>query len=416
MAPSTKKPTPNGKNLKNKKQKNNSKNVKSKQQPKAKFSTIKKATAPVKSKKKSLVTRKEKTIKISTKNVNYSICISTSILNNCSNLEQITYTLYQVAKSCTLYNINEIVILKDSIEPQIKENDAKGKENRLSKDMIIATILQFFVTPPYLVKSVFNKKYWKYFKYCEKLPRVTSLPFMRHVSDSDPENDQARYREGLSIRMEHPNKNKSSTTGGSSKKKEAYQQTKYINVGKSEVLELKNQLIPTNVRVTCDLVERKVVSPEEAYGDYFGMKSSYGYHIRVVDRFSQVFMNAIANYSQTLWINSGDFYFDKESKSYAKLVSKIPALTKIIKASDSEEATNEENKASEEVPQILLMFGKWKNLATHFNANSAKDFDDGVQLHDFFDAELQLPKAVPMGNIRTEDAVMIALTMLDTLY
>ncbi|KAL6943312.1 hypothetical protein ACO0RG_002305 [Hanseniaspora osmophila] len=413
MAPSTKKSPPNGKNLKNKKQKNNTKKSKTTQQSKPKISNNKKANVPVKVKKDNLINRKEKNIKVSTKDVNYSICIPTSILNNCSNLEQITYTLYQIAKSCTLYNINEVVILKDTVESQTSAKSSKLKENRLSKDMIIATILQFFVTPPYLVKSVFNKKYWNYFKYCEKLPRLTSLPFMRHVNDSDPANDQARYREGLSIRMEHPNKNQSS---GSSKKKEAYQQTKYINVGKSEVLELKNQLIPTNVRVTCDLVEKKVVSPEEAYGNYFGMKSSYGYHIRVVDRFSQVFMNAVTNYSQTLWINSGDFYFNKESNTYNnKVVTKIPVLAKIIKATDSEEQSKMEDSA-EEVPQILLMFGKWKHLATHFKANSAKDFDDSVQLHDFFDAELQLPKAVPMGNIRTEDAVMIAMTMLDTLY
>ena len=160
----------------------------------------------------SLKKKPKKTIKICAKTINYSLCIPVSIIDNCKNLEQITHVVYQVAKSAVFFNAGEIVVL--DLERKKTQSDAK-QGLTLSPALLIASLLQYFVTPPYLVKSVFKKEYQSCFSVAAKLPRISALPFMRHLHD-----DKGRYREGLAIRMTKP------STGAKPAKKKAYEQTK----------------------------------------------------------------------------------------------------------------------------------------------------------------------------------------------
>lgn len=385
-----------------------------------------------KAKPKSVMPKKtKKIVKLSSKTVNYSLCIPTSILDNCSNLEQITHTVYQIAKSATIFNAAEIVILdlgerksarKSTLDNQNDHKQAtqikirfdevaekqsgssaaserqKEQKKKLSPAMLIASLLQYFVTPPYLVNSVFKKSYLECFQVAAKLPRLSALPFMRHLKD-----DHGRYREGLAIRMHKPGTNKKDS------KRKPYEQTKYVNVGKGENLELRGQLVPANVRVTVDVIERKVVSPEEAYGDFVGAKTSFGYHVRVAKSFADVFTACPApqGYTQTVWVNSGDYYFNPDLKKTIKIDSKIPHIQKIIKPTSEEDIdVNDTTPAN-----LLVMFGRWNHISDSFK-QSREQFEGCEGAFQFFDGQLDLPGSSPLGNICIEDSCMIALATL----
>ncbi|EDO17352.1 hypothetical protein Kpol_1060p5 [Vanderwaltozyma polyspora DSM 70294] len=365
--------------------------------------TNKDDTSKIKSNPKSkssqpVLKKPKKSIKILSKTINYSICIPTSILDNCHNLEQITSTLYQIAKTATIYNVGEIVILQISKKSDNNNNDSGTSKNqkKLSDSVLIASLLQYFVTPPYLVNTVFKKDYHKYFKYASKLPRLSALPFMRYLDE-----DNGRYREGLTIRMSKPSSNNNSNKG------KEFKQTKYVNVGKPEALELKTQLVPVNVRVTVDTIEKKVVSPQEAYGDFYGAQFSYGYHVRIAQSFGNVFTECSFKngYSQAVWINSGDYYYNENLKKYNKIENNLGRIEKIIRS----EPGNTDNMSN-----LLLVFGKWDHVKKSFN-DSKDQFEGCEGAHQFFDGQLELPGTVPHGRIQIQDSCMISLTLLSTM-
>ncbi|CAB4253039.1 similar to Saccharomyces cerevisiae YGR283C Protein of unknown function [Maudiozyma barnettii] len=345
-------------------------------------------------KKTHILVKPKKTLRVDTKILNHSICVPTTILKNCTNLDQITHIVYQIAKAATIFNVGELVILELGDRKTKQNSDDK---QRLSDSMLIASLLQYFVTPPYLVKSVFKKQYMKYFVAAEKLPRLTALPFMRHYNE-----DEGRYREGLAVRMENP----------SNKSTKEYKQTKYINIGKDELLSLKTQLVPTNVRVTVDAVERKVVSPVEAYGDFVGAQSSFGYHVRVTKNFGSIFTDCSFpnGYSQCIWANSGDFFYDEQEKKYSKVETKVPRITKIVKPE-----TNENDSSTTTQPaNLLIVFGKWYDIKKSFD-ESKDQFEGCDGAHQFFDGQIEMPGASPQGNICIEDSCMITLSVLDAM-
>lgn len=341
----------------------------------------------------------KKTIKICSKTINYSLCIPVSVIDNCKNLEQATHVVYQIAKSAVLFNVGEIVVL----DLGRAEDVPKEPRHRfqMSPVLLVASLLQYFVTPPYLVKSVFKKEYQECFKVAAKLPRITALPFMRHLHE-----DNGRYREGLAVRMQRP------AQGARPAKKKAYDQTKYVNVGKGGALELRGQLVPANVRVTVDLIDRKVVSPAEAYGDFVGAQASYGFHVRVAKTFADIFTQSPApnGYTQTVWVNSGDFYFDPTTKKSLKLETKIPRIGKILKPTPEEVASGE----AENPAHLLVVLGKWDHLKKSFT-RSREMFAGCEGAHQFFDGQLELPGSAPEANIGIHDSCMIAMTMLASL-
>ena len=371
-------------------------------------------------------TKPTKSIKVRSKQIDYSLCIPTSILDNCRNLDQITHVVYQIAKAATLFNVAEIVVLdipplnkgsKDSSPDSKTPIDTRGKKKqRLDDSFLISTLLQFFVTPPYLVRSVFKRQYHHYLKIAERLPRLSALPFMRYYNENNN-----RYREGLAVRMSKPDQPNASTQ---TKPKKEFKQTKYINIGKSEYLELKAQLVPYNVRVTVDTVERRVVSPTEAYGDYVGAKSAYGYRVRIAHSFGDVFMESSFKdgYMQCLYVNSGDFYFDETLKKYRKLETGVPRVTQLVMPTPPPESnhsgTVESTTATATSPAaaapILLVFGKWDHLKRSFE-KSREQFEGCDGPHQLFDGQLELPGAVPQGNVPIEDACMIGLSLMDSL-
>ena len=352
----------------------------------------------------------KKALRVQTKTINHSICVPTTVLSHCKNLEQLTHVVYQIAKAAVTFNVGEVVVLDlgDRKEKAKDDKESKGATHRLSDAMLIATLLQYFVTPPYLVKSVFKKQYAQYFKIAKDLPRLGALPFMRHLGDGD----EGRYREGLAVRMSNPNE----------KSTKEFKQTKYINVGRSELLALKTQLVPANVRVTVDIEERRVVSPVEAYGDFVGARSSFGYHVRVAKSFGDVFTESAqpGGYSQCVWANCGDFYYDEHERRHVKVETKVPRVTTIYQPAAAAAAEAAEHVATGGKPaavqpaNILLVFGKWADIQRAFNG-SRDQFEGCEGAHQFFDGQLEMPGAAPQGCLAIEDACMVSLTLIDTL-
>lgn len=289
----------------------------------------------------------------------------------------------------TLKEIEPVVNIDDALDKSSKKKikfddmDSKAKKedslkNEVSEDaMLIATILQYFVTPPYLTRSLFKSKFFKNFQYAKTFPKLTTLPFM--CEEAEP-----KYREGLTVTM-----GKVSKPLTKSKKSQPLKNTKYVNIGYDKYLELSGQQVPTNVRVTVDTELKKVVSPLEAYKDKVGAKSAYGYHVRIAKKFTSIFTESSfpEGYTQSLYVNSGDYFHHNKD-----------AELKEIGLSDNTKEAN-----------ILLVVGKWKDVEYSFDQDSA-NLEGVSNAKEFFDGQVRIPSGT-----KVEDGSMIALTKLVNL-
>ncbi|EJS44127.1 YMR310C [Saccharomyces arboricola H-6] len=300
----------------------------------------------------------------------YSLCIPTTLVSDCCNLSQITHKIYQVAKFASLFNVSELVILENDSHVQ-----TGASKKKISTAKLILALLQYFVTPPYLCNTVFNEKFKPYLIAASKLPRLSTLPFTRYQKQ-----DHGRYREGLTIKMQKPTLTRKKTG-------KEFKQTKYINIGKPEALALQSQLVPINARVTIDTITRKIVSPQEAYGDFTGTDSLYGYYTRIASSFTDLFMKSPLKegYTQSIYV------------PLATRETNIPALSSLP--------------AIGTPSNILLVFSAWDTLERAFELDKDQFLEcQGPQ--EFFDA--QLPCPLPVSDV--VDAIPMTLTTLSTLF
>ncbi|KAI5910503.1 putative methyltransferase YGR283C [Candida parapsilosis] len=373
-----------------------------------------------------------------------SICVPSSVISskNAYNLQQKTMIAYQIAKASLIYDVAEIIVLTESTTKQEGkggqseeekkdisssigkkvvfddngENDIgssapvenptdteldENTDERVNDDkddaLLLASLLQFFITPPYLIKTMFsprlNPKFGQVlpkFKYAFKLPKIPSLPFMQN------NNVHEHFKEGIIIPRETP-KIKSKTD----KQKlvpspNKVTVSKYVNIGESEAMKLDiAREVPVYSRVTIDVRNKTIVSAKQAYG-INGHKSSFGYHVRMVNdnQFNKVFTNSPLSdgYSQTIFVNCDD-YFDK----WSKLVDEsVPLFEKKGDANG-----NNDN--------LLIILGNYGTIQRNFQSDEAKSsiFEGLDNVSKLFDCRLDIPKGC-----RIEDATLIALTKL----
>lgn len=307
-----------------------------------------------------------------------SLCVPTSAIgpSNCHNLDQITHTAYQIAKAACTFQVDEIVVLQvpetpgDEKSQRILFDESQPSKGKVRPDsLLLLSLLQYFVTPPYLVKSVFGGKVDKNsFNVAKKLPKVSTLPFMQVELHS-------KYREGMSI--DRAVKRKKTASGKVKKIKKSQQVTKYVNVGTDKPLELKQE-IPINARVTVDMKTGEIVSPLQAYGSQ-GTNGSFGYSVRVATDLTKLFTESgyPEGYESTIFADSGDYFGDEGEYSKLDLVSAV-------------------------VGKTLLVVAPWKDIQTTFSA-SGMDVGSATEL---FDGRLDIP-----CKSRVEDGCMIALAM-----
>lgn len=369
---------------------------------------------------------------------NYTLCIPSTVISfgNSKSLSQSTFIAYQIAKNSTIYNVSEIVILDipDVAESEEnKESIAKGgikdgkkirfdsspdvtnqliekqgttrslqKKNIGEESMILATLLQYFITPPYLVNSIFKDK--KYLKYVKNYPTLTTLPFLQTNFFDGPL--RSNFREGLSI----PEKSSSpevkhvpgSKVKKAKKRRDRLQMTSYINCGLAEPVKLqKDEKIPVNVRVTVDTKNRKIVSPLDAYyANTIGANVSVGYHVRVAKLFSSIFTESAfpEGYTAAVFMESGNYFNNKSQVENSKQRKTSPKLENINQL----DGKNEQMK-------LLVFTGKERDFEKSFKADdSLKEVEN---ICEFFNYQLDLK----LPFIRTEDAILLALTKIEAI-
>lgn len=343
----------------------------------------------------------------------FAICVPSSVISrgNARNLEQITNIAYQIARAATIFNVSEIIILNvpgpeeiaarneaeaqktmavsggsgnkkisfnltdDDLGPEVSQKTSEPEPELVespdneNNGLLLATLLQFFVTPPYLVKGVFRESTFRHkFKYAEKLPKLSTLPFMNN------NNVIQDFKEGLSV-PKHTPRGTSRNRKVSALKK--LQVTKYINIGQASPIILNGAEVPINVRVTVDVKNKKIVSPQAAYGKV-GSRSSFGYFVRYANSITSVFTELpLPNgYSESFYVSASDYF----SSSGVAI--------------EAAEAPKEGH--------VLMVVSSIKDLNEAFNQEKISGVDN---VTDMFDGQIPVPEG-----LRIEDALMIALT------
>ncbi|ODQ68580.1 DUF171-domain-containing protein [Nadsonia fulvescens var. elongata DSM 6958] len=347
-----------------------------------------------------------------------TISIPSSVISpSCTkSLQQAVHTVYQIARGVLTFGISEVVIYEavedikaaskiqvgavegeekpkkktfdDEDDDFINKTKAKPKKakkaNEISAEaMMVATLLQFFITPSYLRQAIFKKQtsskkpksktnqdmIKSMMEYAKKLPKLPGLPFMNHST---------RYREGISILSLHKSKK------GNLVKNSGL--TKYVNVGLKRAFQIDTS-IPLNARVTVDLKEKKIVAASEAYGQD---ANSFGYNVRMANQFSNVFtQSSIENgYDYTVWIGSGEFH----KSSTTGTADNEPTAVDMTTFS----AINQEK-------NVLYVFGKWSDVSGAIKADAELG---QVAAKDIFDGQI-LTKT---REVRVEDSIFIGLT------
>lgn len=340
-----------------------------------------------------------------------SICIPSTVisLKNAYNLQQITNIIYQIAKACTIYKVAEIIVfdvpqsnndkeddkltvvvgskvkfVEDEPEKTLANPSKKSNVNgdKVSPSLLVASLLQFFITPPYLVKTMFSshlnskfKNILPKFTYAFKLPKITTLPFMQ--------NNQVYkdFKEGMIIPRETPLMKKKNKKTKSDHKITV---SKYVNIGEKEALKLNiKREIPIYSRVTVDLKNKTVVSPLQAYG-VVGHKAAFGYHVRMASEFNKIFTQSPISdgYSSTIYVNCDDYFGNN---------NKISELDNLL---TFKEATG----------NVLMVLGNYKDLQAGFKADTSNVFENIDSVAHLFDSKLNIP-----DGCRIEDAILISL-------
>ncbi|KAG7767753.1 hypothetical protein KL931_003566 [Ogataea haglerorum] len=305
-----------------------------------------------------------------------TLCIPSSCISrrSCKNLEQATFTVYQIARAACTYNVGEIVILDvpENIEPEESKKITFEEKSTTASDSsrLLAALLQFFTTPSYLVKTMFQASVTEYFKIAKKLPKIPNLPYMQNEAASC-------FREGISI----PRKSivKKNAEGKVVKKKKPAT-TKYVQTGEREMLELEKE-IPINTRVTVNTKTKRVVSPDEAYGKAGALKT-FGYHVRVATKFSSLFTEPgyTEGYDRCIYASSGDYFSNEQP------VTGLPSYKK------------------ETDKRLLLVVAKWNDIQKAFKFETIEGVTEATQMMDCI-------LEIPLGT-RIEDGVLISLAKL----
>lgn len=246
-----------------------------------------------------------------------SLCVPAAVVcRHNRNLDQLTHAAYEIARSACMFKVSEVIVL------------GEGKEDRNS--LVLGSLLQFFITPRYLVQETFAKAFASgqlprnVFNKAKTLPLVPTL--LEYLQPGV--NKACKYREGISINknvLKHRRKNAS---GKVCKVPKAHKTTRFVQVGAGEVLELAGETdgLPLNVRVTVDMAEKKVVGVQEAWGPYTG------YVVRlaasVEDVFTEVNTALVGEdgYDMSLVARTSDFF--ARTKTKTPVLATLPEVSR----------------------------------------------------------------------------------------
>lgn len=343
-----------------------------------------------------------------------SICIPSSCIQapSCASLQQATHVAHQIARAAIFCQVDEIIVYdpcdpvesssSSAVEPAKKkivfgeeeDHEVKSQPEPVKQDMpagtLLASLLQFFVTPSYLRRITFPDT--RIFEYAKKLPKIPGLPFMNH--------SKARYLEGITVKHKIDKKTMAKFKKGSTKSKKQLaleSSTHKVQVGDDLLLNLDpaQQKVPVGMRVTVDTDKKRVVSARTAYGSEY-----FGYGVRVATHFGKVFTQcplSADGYSYTVYVPCQEF-----------LAGPNVALPAAVKGLATANPSNLRRQgATSTDSRILLVYGRWNQV----DRAVGQDSEDLAQVTDakaLFDARLAIRSCG-----RVEDAVMMSLSKLD---
>lgn len=303
-----------------------------------------------------------------------SIAIPSSLIQNAQTRELKTWLVGQIARTLVLFEVDEVIVYVDTVVEASK--GASGLKNVTDQDhavsselfntpaVFITRLLQYLETPPYLRKLLFPLQYD--LKFAGLLPPL-DIP---HHTRRD---ENSMFREGVVLDID---KNDSSSDK--------------VDVGLNHPISINRTLTP-NVRVTVQILndkKAKVVSPSTPRTDY---GKYWGYSTRISTTLANVFNEC----------------------PYEKYDLKIGLGDKGLKLFDNEKSSNNDDADNKFTLPIfkhaLLVFGIGKDLDTVI-AN------DETMTSNIFDMKLDIFPNGGTRTIRTEEALIIALSRLQPLY
>lgn len=345
-----------------------------------------------------------------------SLCIPSTCISfkSCRSQNHATYIAHQISRAAVLYGVTEIIIYdipEEEVSSQENNKEASDQPKKVKFDdddigsgvdakikhkvqasdnsIRLANLLQYFVTPSYLRKSIFEHS--KEFQYAKKLPKLPGLPFQNHKS--------SRFLEGVTVRSGIAKSGKKKKGKKSKKQLELEATTEFVNVGLDEFIKLEDQKLPTNTRVTVDIEERKTVSPFQAYNSVLSSftpfkTQSFGYSVRVAPSFGSIFMESIfpQGYSFTAYVPCEEFTLKEFTDTSSNIKQIEPELL-------SQQKTSSQN--------LLLIFGIWKEIVRTVKMDSELGDTEAFRL---FDGRLACQRGV-----RTEDTVLISLAQISMI-
>ncbi|CAH9091497.1 unnamed protein product [Cuscuta europaea] len=201
-----------------------------------------------------------------------SIALPGSIIDNAQSLELATRLAGQIARAATIFQIDEVVVFDNVSSSQdspaiLLEDNLDANE---SSAAFLLMILRYMETPQYLRKSLYPMH--NNLRYVGSLPPLDAPHHLR-------KHEWAPYREGVTLRDQHPK------SGGT-----------VVDVGLSKHV-LIDQVIDPGKRVTVSMgtdrhldsdIPHQIVStskPREEAGMY------WGYKVRYASNISSVFKN-----------------------------------------------------------------------------------------------------------------------------
>ena len=291
--------------------------------------------------------------------INYtvSIAIPSSLVRNAQSPELRAYLIGQIARSCALYEVDEIVIFIDTVTEL-------NSELEKSPSHFMCRLFQYLETPSYLRKSLFP--FHQDFKFAGLLPVLEMPHHMRR-------DDNSWFREGVTLPLSSQNQSQ-------------------VDVGMIGPLTLTvDQPIPANIRVTVQIDQKTktgiVVSPNKprkSHGLY------WGYQTRLASSFSEIFTTS--SFTDT----------DNNPELYDCIigVSEKGSL-------ELDEPTFELSKFS----HMLIVFGGNDGIEGCIEQDEASRVSSD-QAHTLFQHYLNICPSHGSKNVRTEEAIMSSLARL----
>lgn len=284
-----------------------------------------------------------------------SVCISSVLGNNCETLEQLTAATYQISRALVAFDVAEVIVLNDS-----------------QSAIVIASLLQFFITPPYLINETFKGVDLpnNVFSKAKKYQSIPNLPAFK----SD------KFKEGLSITKKpsnwsklHPEFQAKSASGRVKPLPKGAKVTKYVQIGREQCIELKED-VELNKRLTIDLENACIIDSNTAY-EKTNVLGVYGYEVRLANKLIDVWTDTKipGGYTSSGFIPGGEFHNSIESG-----------------------LSNFQNQKG----SLLVVIGQWGKFELLLNECGL----DNVKLGELFDFKVDVP-----NQMRIEDSLMVGL-------